>query len=188
MVRSLGQGIRKPAPVRVHGSETGRCHPLLRALGWRDEMDRDTLLSLRQIARREGVTAPVVSQHMKLLRLAPEIRSYLAGVRDPAAVVFFSLRKLIRMSALPEAGQLGQFREMKNEFESRPGSQVVNKPADDSTTPRSPRRAGSAASKVSVQGQGAEQSSLSADQRTGSRAAEAGFNDSTRCPTRYGIG
>jgi hypothetical protein len=127
---------------------------------------------------------------MKLLRLAPEIRSYLAGVRDPAAVVFFSLRKLIRMSALPEAGQLGKFREMKNEFESRPGSQVVNRPADDSMTQRSPRRAG-AASKVPGQGQGAEQSSpqsLSADQRTGSRASEAIFNDSTRRPTRYGIG
>ena len=56
--------------------------------------------------------APSLVRHFKLLRLAPEIRCYLAALRDPKAVYFFSLRRLMPLATLPEEEQPRQVRRM----------------------------------------------------------------------------
>ena len=109
-------------------------HPLLRALNWKKTLTQNPTLSLRGLAKREGEVAPSLVRHFKLLRLAPGIRRYLAALRDPEAVYFFSLRRLMPLAKLSEAEQRRLFGEWREAFEgqhgvARSGSTVMLAPA-----------------------------------------------------------
>jgi hypothetical protein len=114
--------LPQPAAVPPGQSAAFVQHPLLRALDWKKKLTQNPKLSLRGLAKREGEVAPSLVRHFKLLRLAPEIRSYLTGLRDPKAVFFFSLRRLMPLAKLTEKEQLRLFDEWRQEFESRPKS------------------------------------------------------------------
>jgi len=76
----------------------------------------DPKLSLRGLAAREGLVAPTLVQHFKLLKLAPDIQRLLTGFRSQEAHRFFSLRRLAPLAAMSEAKQLEVFRQMQVEF------------------------------------------------------------------------
>lgn len=75
-------------------------NPLLRAKRWQRLLALDPELSLRQLAQKEGVMAPTIVQHFKLLKLAPSIQAAVANA-DQQALRFFSLRRLMRLAELP---------------------------------------------------------------------------------------
>lgn len=106
---SLGQSTKE---TEVH-------HPLVRAIAWQREMVKDPKLTLRGLARKEGVVAPSITVHFKLFKLAPEIQSYVAKLRDPKAVYFFSLRRLTPLAGLPVDVQVKHFRKWCALFEQR---------------------------------------------------------------------
>jgi hypothetical protein len=76
----------------------------------------DANLSLRRLAEREGEVAPTLVRHFKLLKLSPEIQSYLSRLHDFKAIHYFSQRRLAPLAAMSEAKQLEVFRQMQVEF------------------------------------------------------------------------
>jgi DNA invertase Pin-like site-specific DNA recombinase len=96
-------------------------NPLLRARAWKRMLAQDPKLSLRRLAAREGLVAPTLVQHFKLLKLAPDIQSQIAGMRNPDALRFFSLRRLMPLAELSVAEQRRFFREWQAVFGCGPG-------------------------------------------------------------------
>lgn len=83
-------------------------HPIHRATKWEVELERGT--SVRALALKESVSASLVSFHLKLLRLAPEIQIFVRALSTPAEVEFFSLRKLALLSEEDRETQLVRFK------------------------------------------------------------------------------
>ena len=77
---------------------------------------QDPKLSLRRLAEREGEVAPTLVRHFKLLKLSPEIQSYLVRLRDPKAIHFFSQRRLAPLADMSDADQRKTFRQWQVEF------------------------------------------------------------------------
>jgi hypothetical protein len=92
-------------------------HPILKAMEWRRQLDNDPHLGIRGLARREDEVAPTIIRHLKLLNLAPEIRTYVAGLHDAKAVHFFSQRRLALISGLGRSEQIRQFKGWMEVFE-----------------------------------------------------------------------
>lgn len=115
------EGTSKPAPnpVPKEASLGDANHPLVRAMAWQRELKKDPDLSLRGLAKREGVVPPTITQHMKLLRLVPEIRDFVGRLSDPKDLYFFSLRRLMPLAEMSRENQLEQFREWRKRFEER---------------------------------------------------------------------
>ncbi len=117
--RGMGGAVAvQPSPAQSP-KETEVHHPLMRAIAWQREMTKNPKQSLRGLARKEGVVAPSITVHFKLLKLAPEIQGYLAKLRDPKAVYYFSLRRLTPLAGLPTAVQLKHFSAWRDLFEQR---------------------------------------------------------------------
>lgn len=89
-------------------------HPIHRATKWEVELERGT--SVRALALKENVSASLVSFHLKLLRLAPEIQIFVRGLSTPAEVEFYSLRKLVLLSELDREAQLARFKSWQRRF------------------------------------------------------------------------
>jgi len=92
-------------------------HPIHRAINWEVELERG--VSVRALARREDVSASLVSFHLKLLRLAPEIQIFVRGLSTPAEVDFFSLRKLALLSEWDRETQLVKFKALQRRFSAQ---------------------------------------------------------------------
>jgi hypothetical protein len=86
-------------------------NPLLRARAWRRMLTLDPKLSLRRLAVREGVVAPTLVQHFKLLKLVPEIQNKLAILQNPDELRFYSLRRLMGLAEQSAFEQRRIFRE-----------------------------------------------------------------------------
>lgn len=80
-------------------------NPLIRAKRWQRLLAHDPKLSLRRLAEKEGVVAPTIVQHLRLLKLAPEIQTFVTEQRSAAALRFLSLRRLMRLAGLTIAEQ-----------------------------------------------------------------------------------
>ena len=70
----------------------------------------------------------------RLLKLVPSIQSFLAGLRDPKAIRFFSLRRMMPLAKLEEAEQRRAFAQMREEFDgwaapSIPACSVAMRPS-----------------------------------------------------------
>ena len=91
-------------------------HPIHRATNWEVELERG--ISVRALALKESVSASLVSFHLKLIRLAPEIQIFVRGLSTPAEVEFFSLRKLALLSELDRETQLMRFKTWQHRFRS----------------------------------------------------------------------
>lgn len=76
----------------------------------------DPKLSLRRLATRESLVAPTLVQHFKLLKLVPEIQSFLATQQNPAVLRFLSLRRLMTLADLAASEQRRIFRVWQTEF------------------------------------------------------------------------
>lgn len=92
-------------------------HPIHRAMAWEAELERGQ--SVRSLARKENVSPSLVSFHLKLLRLAPEIKVFAQGLSTAPEVDFFSLRKLAILSESDQERQHIRFREMKRQFSAK---------------------------------------------------------------------
>lgn len=98
------------APVMIEQVK----HPIHRATNWEVELERG--ISVRALALKENVSASLVSFHLKLLRLAPEIQIFVRELSTPAEVEFFSLRKLALLSELDRETQLTRFKTWQRRF------------------------------------------------------------------------
>jgi hypothetical protein len=76
----------------------------------------ETSLRPADIARRDGVSRAHVSYRLKLLSLAPDIKSFLLGLRDARAIRFFGRMRLLRLTALPVAQQTREFENLRKQF------------------------------------------------------------------------
>lgn len=89
-------------------------HPIHRTTRWNKEIVGGN--GVRAIARKEGVSPSLVSLHVKLLRLAPEIQGFLRDLASPKALQHFSLRKLATLAELPKERQLVDFAVLRSQF------------------------------------------------------------------------
>jgi hypothetical protein len=63
------------------------------------------------IAKLQGVTKGLVSQHIKLLTLPPLILDYLMDEKNLSVAKSFSFRELLRLLSIDQALAVKQFRE-----------------------------------------------------------------------------
>ena len=89
-------------------------HPICRATRWSKAIANGT--GVRAFARTECVSPSLVSLHMKLLRLAPEIQGFLRDLTSPKALQHFSLRKLAALAELSHDRQLVEFASLRSRF------------------------------------------------------------------------
>lgn len=101
------------APVVIEAVK----HPIHRAAKWKVEVERGT--SVRALALKENVSASLVSFHLKLLRLAPEIQVFLRNLSTSTEVDFFSLRKMALLAEPDRVVQLQRFRIMHQRFAAK---------------------------------------------------------------------
>jgi hypothetical protein len=109
-------------------------HPILQARTWQRMLSKSPGLSLRGLAEKEGEVPPTLVYHFRLLKLVPSIQSFLAGLRDPKAIRFFSLRRMMPLAKLEEAEQRRAFAQMREEFDgwaapSIPACSVAMRPS-----------------------------------------------------------
>jgi hypothetical protein len=97
-------------------------HPIHKAIQWEIELERGC--SVRALAPKEQVSASLVSFHLKLLRLAPEIQQFARGLSTPAEMDFFSLRKLALLSEMDHGTQLAKFQSLRRRFNRRKDSAI----------------------------------------------------------------
>lgn len=103
-------GIRPSLPVPPEAPQ----HPIHRATAW--ERDIRTHGGVRAVADYREVSASLVSLHLKLLKLAPEIQIFLRDLAAPKALQFFSLRRMARLAELPHGKQLAEFNVLRSDF------------------------------------------------------------------------
>ncbi|MBA3849034.1 MAG: hypothetical protein C0502_03440 [Opitutus sp.] len=89
-------------------------HHIYRATRWNKENICGT--GVREIARKEGVSPSLVSLHLKLPRLDPEIQGFLRDLTSQKALQHFSLRKLAALAELPHERQLVEFAVLRSRF------------------------------------------------------------------------
>lgn len=91
-------------------------HAIHRAIAWRDELRQDPTMQKQLIALREKLTPGAITHHLKLLTLTPTIQQFLQDLTDPAAVHYFSLRKMRRLANLPVPEQKSTFAELRRTY------------------------------------------------------------------------
>jgi DNA invertase Pin-like site-specific DNA recombinase len=104
--------------VELKTPQTGTAeHPILQARVWQKKLLNSPGLSLRRLAEQEGEVPPTLVFRFRLLKLVPSIQNFLAGLRDPMAIRFFSLRRMMALAKLDEAEQRRGFAQMREEFD-----------------------------------------------------------------------
>jgi hypothetical protein len=69
-------------------------HALRQAMAWQKQLSSSKAGSHADFARRIGISAPTLTRHLQLLRLAPEIRSHWLGLHTAADLRRFSLNRM----------------------------------------------------------------------------------------------
>ena len=98
---------------------TQELHPICRVIAWQSRLDNEPGLIKAQIARDEGISRAIVTQMFGLLHLAPSIRSYLASLRNPLIIGYFSVRRLLTLAQSQFDLQIDEFELMKVSAERR---------------------------------------------------------------------
>jgi hypothetical protein len=75
-------------------------HMIHLAIEWHGQMQNHPTLTQAQIAAQEGLSRARVTQVMSLLALPSDVQRYLAALRDPKEIRFFSERRLRRLLCL----------------------------------------------------------------------------------------
>lgn len=88
-------------------------HPIHRATRWQLQLPG---ASVRSIASMERVSPSLVSLHLKLLRLTPEIQIFVRELITPRAIHHFSLRRMAVIADLDRDQQLAKFAELRADF------------------------------------------------------------------------
>jgi DNA invertase Pin-like site-specific DNA recombinase len=106
-------GARPPeAPVVKAPAQ----NPIRRAMRWQAELQENPDLSVRALARHDGVSAALVCLHLKLLQLPAEVVAFVQRLDTPAALRLFSFRKLTAMSKCGPKEQLERFKIIRREL------------------------------------------------------------------------
>ena len=96
--------------VRInHGTQRAE-HPIRQAMRWEQMMAADSALTQSQLALKEGVSRARICQLMRMLSLPAEIKTVLAGLRDPSVLSLLNERRMRDIAELPdEQSQLMAF-------------------------------------------------------------------------------
>ncbi|MCB1103410.1 MAG: recombinase family protein [Opitutaceae bacterium] len=89
-------------------------HPIRLAVKWQHELEKGDVLDRVTLARKLGVSPSVVTKHLKLLQLIPEIRDFLAGLKTTTELRRYSLNRMYRISSLPASKQRTLFSRIQN--------------------------------------------------------------------------
>lgn len=108
---SIGDAARPPDLDKSSRDDVK--HPIHRATRWQTQLPG---ASVRSIASMERVSPSLVSLHLKLLRLAPEIQIFVRELATPRAVHHFSLRRLAALADLERDRQLIEFASLRKNF------------------------------------------------------------------------
>lgn len=85
----------KKHAVREKGRENlPKKHIIHKAIKWRKMLDEGELVSLSELARKEGLTRARVTQIMNLLKLPAKVQKYLVDLDDPKDIRRYSERRL----------------------------------------------------------------------------------------------
>jgi DNA invertase Pin-like site-specific DNA recombinase len=113
----LGERSERQGPIKLHPKSAE--HPIHRATRWQN---RYVGMGVRSIAAKEKVSPSLVSLHLKLLRLAPEIQIFSRELTSPQAIRHFSLRRLAALAMGDQDRQLAQFATLRATFGDRMGN------------------------------------------------------------------
>jgi hypothetical protein len=84
-------------------------HPLYQALAWERLRAKQPSITTAEFAKQLGVSAATVDFHAVLLRLAPEIQTFLLKLRDRESIRRYGLMRLQPLARLDHGAQLRQF-------------------------------------------------------------------------------
>ena len=79
-------------------------HVIHTAVRWKASLESGQMLSLSQIARREGLSRARVTQIMNLLKLSSDLRKFVLGLDDPEEIRRYSERRLRGFQSFESAG------------------------------------------------------------------------------------
>jgi hypothetical protein len=88
-------------------------NPLRRAVAWQRQLDRNPSLSRAQLARNTGASGPTMTRHLDLLKLVPEIQTFLLALKTASDLRKFSLNKMSALAHLQPDEQRRCFATMK---------------------------------------------------------------------------
>ena len=88
-------------------------HPLHRALAWHRQLANKPSLTQAMLAKSERIAPGTLTHHMKLLQLAPDIQSFLLGLKTKDELRRFSLNRMKALADLPHRQQLRGFSAMR---------------------------------------------------------------------------
>ena len=71
-------------------------HIIHKAQKWREMLHSGEVLTLSEIARKEGLSRARVTQIMNLLKLSSDVKEFLASLQDPMEIKRYSERRLRR--------------------------------------------------------------------------------------------
>lgn len=91
-------------------------NPISRAEDWEAKLRDAPGLSLRALAEREGHSAALVSLHLKMLKMAPDIVAFVRGLRTFEALRVFSYRSLLKMAKCDATQQRRIFDELRRKL------------------------------------------------------------------------
>ncbi len=112
---------RMPSPESAPSKKAAEHHPIHNVVAWQKKLDGGQAENRAALARQLGVSRAAVTQTLKLLRLAPEIRDYLARLKSPAEMRHFSIRRMGALADLPISRQPTVFAKVKKAFAVKVG-------------------------------------------------------------------
>lgn len=94
-------------------------HPIHLALKWKDDLRKNNLLTMTKMAVKHGCSRARVTQIMNLLKLDKNIQELLQKLSDPRDILFFSERRLRRLSSIPNKKfQIAAFSKLVSQMKS----------------------------------------------------------------------
>lgn len=120
LIAPFQHSVRLGARVRtVPPSKRAIVHPIVRALRWQQMLDEKVVPHRFALAAKMGVTPGAVTKVLRLMKLLPEIQSYLASLKSRPELWHFSLTRMGSLAALPAELQRSAFDKMKESFTQR---------------------------------------------------------------------
>ncbi len=108
--------VRPLPPVITSPKVAQQRHPIHDVMAWQRQLESGEIDNRAALARKLGVTRAAITQTLRLLRLAPEIRDFLATLKDAPAVRHFSVRRMGTLADLPLPRQRAVFTKLRRSF------------------------------------------------------------------------
>ena len=83
--KSVAEGSQKRQRIK---------HPIHMAFRWQRMLEQDEELTMRRIARREGISSTRVYQVMNFLKMPEDVQAYLRSTRDRREAKYLNEKRL----------------------------------------------------------------------------------------------